>query len=81
MATPYVTGASPVSFLSENTSGNVGKQYQIPLPLLTVNASGQPDATKWLASLGIGPPDATVVQSLVATLTATGVLTVVTPQS
>jgi hypothetical protein len=81
MATPYVTGASPVSFLSENINGNVGKQYQIPLSKLTVNASGQPDATQWLASLGIGPPDATVVQNLIATLAATGALTVVTPQS
>jgi hypothetical protein len=77
MTTQYVTGASPVSYISENPSGNVGKQYQIPIALLTVT-NGQPDASAWISALGIGDPDKTVVTSLIANLTALGVLQVVT---
>jgi hypothetical protein len=79
MATQYVTGASPVTFISENTSGNAGKQYQIPLALLTVT-NGQPDATNWLTAVGFSAtdPDVALVTSLLNSLTAQGVLQIVT---
>jgi hypothetical protein len=82
MASQFVTGASPVTFVSENINGNVGKQYQIPLSLLGVT-NGQPDPTAWLAAVGIGTGDVdyAVVTALVAGLAAQGVLSVVTGTS
>jgi hypothetical protein len=79
MPTQSVTGASPVSFVSENISGNAGRQYQIPLPLIGVT-NGQPDPTSWLAAAGFGAtdPDTALVTTLIANLTAQGVLRVVT---
>ena len=84
MATQYVTGASPVSFISEDTtSGKAGKQYQIPLAQLTVT-NGQPDATNWLTAVGFisstGPDttDVTLIKNLLNSLTAQGFLRIVT---
>jgi hypothetical protein len=79
MATQSVTGASPVSFISENINGNAGRQYQIPLALIAVT-NGQPDPTNWLAAVGFSAtdPDTTLVTTLIANLTAQGVLRVVT---
>ncbi len=79
MATQYVTGASPVTFVSENIQSSVGKQYSIPLALLGI-ANGQPDPTNWLAAVNItaADPDYTLVFSLVASLTAQGAISVLT---
>ena len=79
MSTQSVTGASPISFVSENVNGNAGRQYQIPLPLLTVT-NGQPDPTSWLAAVGFSAtdPDTALVTTLIANLTALRVLKVVT---
>jgi hypothetical protein len=78
MTTYQVVGATPVNFISENTAGNVGKQYQIPLSALTVT-SGQPDATAWLAAAKItNATDKSLVNTLVAALTAQNVLSVIT---
>jgi hypothetical protein len=72
--TSAVVGASPVTFISENTSGSVGKQYQIPLCSLKVDRNGAPDASDWLASMGIPPgsADYALVTSLIARLFAQG---------
>jgi hypothetical protein len=79
MPTQSVIGASPVSFVSENINGNAGRQYQIPLSLIGVT-NGQPDPTNWLAAAGFSAtdPDTALVTTLIANLTAQGVLRVVT---
>jgi hypothetical protein len=79
MAIQTVTGASPITFISENINGNVGKQYQIPLALLTVT-NGQPDPTNWLSAAGFSStdPDTTLIKNFIASLAAQGFLQVVT---
>jgi hypothetical protein len=79
MATQYVTGASPVTFVSENVQSSIGKQYSIPIALLGIT-NGQPDPTDWLAAVNItaADPDYALVFSLVAGLTAQGAISVLT---
>jgi hypothetical protein len=78
----YVTGASPVTFISEDTGGNAGTQYQIPLPLISYNTpsttatsspvifTGWPPSTPSVAS-----SDVTLAQTLVLTMINEGMLT------
>ena len=79
MTTQSISGASPVTFISENVNGAVGKQYSIPIAALGIT-NGQPDPTAWLAAVNIAPPDPdyALVMSLVASLTALGALSVLT---
>jgi len=70
-----VTGASPVSFISEDTEP--GKQYQVPLSLLSFNAStGQIDPpSAWPdASNPLKPNDGKVLQALLNSLVSRGLL-------
>ena len=70
-----VIGASPVTFISEDTSP--GKQFQVPLSLLTFNAStGQIDPpSKWPAANNLlKPNDGKVLQSLLDGLVSQGLL-------
>lgn len=70
-----VIGASPVTFISEDTAP--GKQYQVPLSLLSFNAgtgqidppSNWPDATSPLK-----PNDGKVLQALLNSLASQGLL-------
>jgi len=73
---PYLTGASPVTFISEDTTtSNAGTQYQIPLPLIAYDTA----ASSWtLAStLALAPSDITLAQTLILTMLNEGFLTVV----
>jgi hypothetical protein len=77
----YVTGASPVTFISEDTVKNgAGTQYQIPLPLISYNtaASGGPVVlSAWPQSTTIAASDVTLAQTLILTMINQGVLTLV----
>ena len=77
--TAYVTGAAPVTFISEEVGTNAGKQYQIPLHALTVNASNQIEATTWAGNAGVTGTDLSLVKALITSLTQQGFLTVVNP--
>ena len=76
----YVAGASPVTFISEDTGANAGTQYQIPLPLISYNtaASGGPVVlSAWPQSTTIAASDVTLAQTLILTMINQGVLTLV----
>jgi hypothetical protein len=82
MAAQPVTGASPVTFISEDTlTLNAGKQYQIPLPLILYDAAASPpaDLSLWPQSATIATSDLALAQTLITTLVSQGVLSVVTP--
>jgi hypothetical protein len=79
MTTPYVTGAAPVTFISEEVGTNAGKQYQIPLHALTVSSSNQIEAATWASNAGVTGVDLKLVNALIASLTQQGFLTVVNP--
>ncbi|HLY57851.1 MAG TPA: hypothetical protein VKS60_19975 [Stellaceae bacterium] len=77
-----VTGASPVTFISEDTlTQNAGKQYQIPLPLISYDPTQTPPVilTAWPQSTAIAPGDLALAQTLIQTLINQGNLTLVTP--
>jgi hypothetical protein len=82
MAAQTVNGASPVTFISEDTlTLNAGKQYQIPLPLIRYDPAASPsaDLTLWPAFGMIAASDQALAQTLIATLVNQGVLSIVTP--
>lgn len=66
-----VTGASPVTFISEDTEP--GTQFQIPLALLTVS-SGVVDASGWTPPEALKTNDTAILKSLLADLLARGVI-------
>ena len=66
-----VVGASPVTFISEDTEA--GTQFQIPLALLTVS-SGVVDASGWTPSASLKPNDTALLKTLLADLLARGVI-------
>lgn len=75
-----VLGASPVTFISEDTSkGNNGTQYQIPLSLITYDTTQTPpvilDAV-WTAYLVTG--DQNLAVAYIQNLINDGVLTLST---
>jgi hypothetical protein len=81
MAAQPVTGASPVTFVSEDTlTLNAGKQYQIPLPLIRYDPAGSPptDLSLWPQFANLAATDKTLAQTLIATLVNQGVLTAIT---
>jgi hypothetical protein len=75
--TMAVTGATPVTFISESTQP--GKQYQIPLSAITIT-NGVADASGWITDVGLSGSDATadtgVVARLLAGLVAQGLIAV-----
>jgi hypothetical protein len=66
-----ITGASPVTFISEDTEPGV--QFQIPLALLTVTG-GVVDASGWKPPATLKTNDAAILTSLLADLLARGVI-------
>jgi hypothetical protein len=70
-----VIGASPVSFISEDPTTNHGKQYQIPLSLLSFDTSGTIVTTGWSEYGSLEPADKTLVTTLLASLVSQGLLT------
>jgi hypothetical protein len=70
-----VIGASPVSFISEDLASNHGKQYQIPLALLTIGNTGTIDASKWPGYASLATSDKTLVTKLLGNLVRQGLLT------
>ncbi len=72
----YLTGASPVTFISEDTTtNNAGTQYQIPLPLIAYDTV----ASSWTISSSsvTASSDITLAQTLILTMINQGLLTVV----
>ena len=77
---PYVTGAAPITFISEDSSDNIGKQYQIPLAALSVDTTTLLiDATTWFSNAGMSSANQKLVTNLIASLLQQGFLTVVNP--
>ncbi len=66
-----ITGASPVTFISEDTEPGV--QFQIPLALLTVTG-GVVDASSWTPPAALKTNDTAILKSLLADLLARGVI-------
>lgn len=69
-----VLGASPVTFISEDTEP--GTQFQIPLTALTVTSAGAVDAGAWTPPnvSALSANDAKVVAAVLTDLQARGVL-------
>jgi len=74
-----VKGASPVTFISEDTQP--GKQFQVPLKRLTIDpvkgTIDQSQLDQWLTDSSIKPmsADATVLGNLLESLLSQGFLT------
>ena len=66
-----VLGAAPITFISESTS-TPGKQYQIPLSLLTIGTNGVIDPSSWP---GFTSADKPLVTALLASMVSQGLLT------
>ena len=81
-----VSGASPVTFISEDTSStqNAGTQYQIPLALITYDTTKTPPvvlASQWVSYLspgGTATSDLALAQAWIQNLINDGVLTLST---
>ena len=80
-----VSGASPVTFISEDTSAtqNAGTQYQIPLPLISYDTTKLPPAgpvvlTGWPQAATIAASDVSLAQAIVQNLINEGVLSLST---
>lgn len=75
-----VTGASPVTFVSEDTAkGNEGTQYQIPLPLISYDPTSATPVTFTWATPPTGfdaTTDSKLAASLIEAMIAQGLLTV-----
>jgi hypothetical protein len=70
-----VIGASPVTFISEDAASS-GKQYQIPLSLLSFDATGTTiDPSAWTPFAGLASADQTLLKSLFASLVSQRFLT------
>ena len=71
-----VIGASPVTFISEDTQP--GKQYQVPLSRLTIDpTTGTIDPSNWLSDsqIAANSADASVLKGLLLSLKSQGFLT------
>jgi len=77
MATPFVRGASPITFVSEDTAP--GNLYQVPLSLLGVNADGSLNYTNWKPAPALKANDAANLTGLLKDQLSRGVIVVVTP--
>ena len=75
MAGTPVFGASPVTFVSEDTSGaGAGVQYQVPLSALSISTTGTVDRTAWTAPSGVSATDLTNLDGILKDLLARGVI-------
>jgi hypothetical protein len=70
-----VIGASPVNFISEDTANNHGKQYQVPLSLLTYDSDSAKFAGSWSGYAALASTDQALLQNLLKSLYAQGLLT------
>ena len=70
-----VIGASPVTFISEDATTNHGKQYQIPLSVLTIGSTGTIDPSTWPEYSSLAADDKTLVGNLLGSLVSQGLLT------
>ena len=69
-----VIGASPVTFLSEDKAA--GKQYQVPLSLLSFDSTGTTiDPSTWPSYASLSPPDQGLLKALIGRLVNQGFLT------
>jgi hypothetical protein len=76
-----VWGASPVTFISEDTATQkAGAQYQIPLPLISYDTTQTPSVvlTGWPQFSTIPASDQTLAATVVQNLINRGVLTLST---
>jgi hypothetical protein len=69
-----VIGASPVTFISEDTATNHGTQYQVPLSQLTYDADPTKFAGSWSGYGNLAATDQTLLQNLLKSLYAQGLL-------
>src|SRR5262249_40023420 len=67
MAAQSVSGASPITFVSEDTS-NAGIQYQIPLPLISYDSTTTPAVTVSAWPSGISGTDQTLAEKVIQNL-------------
>jgi hypothetical protein len=83
MAAQYVSGASPVTFISEDVkTPDAGTLYQIPLPLISYNTAlnagstppGPVDLSNWPQSTVIATTDLQLAQGLIQSLINQGLL-------
>ena len=73
-----VSGASPVSFISEDTQqGHAGEQYQIPLPFISYDPTKSPavSLTAWPQWTTLATSDRPLALAIVQTLIHQGFLT------
>jgi hypothetical protein len=73
-----VSGASPVTFISEDTATQkAGAQYQIPLPLISYDTTQTPSVvlTGWPQFATIPVSDQTLAVTVIQNLINRGVLT------
>lgn len=68
-----VTGASPVTFISEDTSP--GSLLQVPLSVLAMKTDGTVDASGWKPPLTLKTNDKAILAAVLADLLARGVIT------
>lgn len=75
MANTQVTGLSPVTFLSEEPA-TAGKQYQIPLSSLKLDAKGVLDTSDWppVKKKKLGAADGKLLPIMLADLLKRGIL-------
>jgi hypothetical protein len=73
MAVTGASGASPVTFISEDS--DPGKQYQIPLSMLNIGSDGTIDAGAWPSYSALGQKDTALVKTLLDSLVSRGLLT------
>ncbi len=75
-----VVGASPVTFISEDTGGSgAGVQYQVPLSALLIAANGTVDRSGWTHPAGVSATDLTNLDAILANLLARGVISPAPP--
>lgn len=74
MAAQSVSGASPITFISEDTT-NAGIQYQIPLPLISYDSTKTPAVSVSTWPLGISATDQTLAETVIQHMINQGFLT------
>ena len=67
-----VTGASPVTFISEDTSP--GTQFQVPLTTLGIASDGSVDSSGWTPPAKLKTNDKAILAAILADLLARGVI-------
>jgi hypothetical protein len=74
MATIPVIGASPITFISEDTQA--GKQFQVPLSVLSFDPTGTTiDPSVWTGWGSVSQKDQDLLKALIASMISNGFLT------